>query len=180
MRVRGRRLLVALVGLVGLWLVAFVAASLLIDSYAHRHEREVIGQLEERLGRKVAIGKWSVSLWSGLNAQNVSIGGSAAPGDAAPLVTVERVHARPRLLRTLASLGRHAQLGDLELVRPTVTVVRFADGSFNLDRVAEHWQKSAPAAQPAQPMSARTRRLVENARIGSARIQDGHIRFVDA
>lgn len=172
-------MLIGLVIAAGVIAVALVATSLALDAYAHRHERELIGQLETRLGRKVEMGRLSVSLWRGVVAERLTIGGSSAPGDGAPLLTVERVRVRPALVRTLASLGRRVQLRDVEVVRPALQLVRLADGTFNVDQVAEHWRKSAPAGAAPQPMSARTRRLIGNARLGAAHVSGGRVRFVD-
>lgn len=179
MKPRTRHVVVALAAALGFLLVALFAASLALDSYVHRHEREVLAQLESRLGRKVDVGRLSVSLWAGLTAENVTIGGSSMPGDQAPLLTAERVRVRASLMRTLLTLGRRVRVADIQLSRPTVNVVRLADGSLNLDHIADHRRSTGPAAQPAQPMSARTRRMIENARIRQARITDGRVRFVD-
>ena len=178
-RHRARNVLIGLAIAVGAAVAALVAVSFALDSYVHRHERELLAQLESRLGRKVDVGRLEVSLWSGLTADKVVVGGSRAAGDEAPLVTVERVRVRPQIARTLLTLGRRVQIRDIELVRPTVNLVRLADGSFNVDEVADHWRSSAPAAQPSKPMSERTRRMIEGARIGQARLEDGHVRFVD-
>lgn len=172
-------MLIGLAIAVGVVVAALVGASVALDSYVHRHEREVLAQLEARLGRKVDVGRLDVSLWRGLTADKVVVGGSRAPGDEAPLLTVERVRVRPQLARTLLTLGRRVQIRDVELVRPTLNLVRLADGSFNVDEVADHWRASAPAAQPSRPMSDRARRMIEGARLGQARLEGGHVRFVD-
>ena len=66
---RARHVLIALVIAAGVIAVALVATSLALDAYVHRHERELIGRLETRLGRKVEIGRLSVSLWRGAVAE---------------------------------------------------------------------------------------------------------------
>jgi AsmA protein len=176
---RRRHVLIALAATLGLLVAALFIASLALDSYVHRHEHEVLAQLETRLGRKVDVGRLSASLWTGLTAENVTIGGSSLPGDQAPLFTAERVRVRASLMRTLLTLGRRVQVADIRLSRPTVNVVRLADGSLNVDHVVDHVSSTGPVAEPAQPMSARTRRIIENARLGQARITDGRVRFVD-
>ncbi|HEX6838082.1 MAG TPA: AsmA-like C-terminal region-containing protein, partial [Polyangia bacterium] len=176
---RARNVLIGLLIAVAVVAAALIGASFALDSYVHRHERELLGQLESRLGRKVDVGRLDVSLWRGLTAERVVVGGSRAAGDEAPLLTIERVRLRPQLARTLATLGRRVQVRDVELVRPALNLVRLADGSFNVDEVADHWRASAPSAEPARPMSERTRRMIEGARLREARIEDGHVRFVD-
>ncbi|HWE28065.1 MAG TPA: hypothetical protein VHB97_08695, partial [Polyangia bacterium] len=176
---RARHGIEAIAAVVIVVVVALGFASLALDSYVHHHERQILTQLEARLGRKVEVGRLSASLFSGLTAEHVTVAGSRGAGDHAPLVTIERIRVRPSLVRTLVTFGHRAQIADIRVDRPTLNVVRLQDGRLDVDELAEHWRKSAPSAQPAAPMPERTRRMIENARIRRARITDGRLHFVD-
>ena len=171
----GRRLLVGLAAVVTVLVLVGVVGSYALDSWIDRHQRELVAKLEARLGRKVDVGRLSASLWLGLTATNVQIGGSRLPGDQAPLLSAERLQVKPSLLRTLLSFGRRVRVDDIQPTSPTLTVVRLPDGSLNIDHLGE---TGKPAAPP-QPMDRKTRDLVENAHIRRAQISDGRVRFVD-
>jgi uncharacterized protein involved in outer membrane biogenesis len=170
----GRRLLVGLAAVVTLVLLVGVVASYALDSYVQRHQRELLAKLEAKLGRKVDVGRLSASLWSGLTATQVQIGGSRLPGDQAPLLSAERLRVKPSLLRTLLSFGRRVRIADIELTSPVLTVVRLPDGSLNVDHLGGTGNKAPP-----QPMAPKTRDLVDNAQLRRAHISDGRVRFVD-
>lgn len=175
-----RRALVGLAVALGLVALAAVAVSAALDSFVNHHKEQYLAEVEARTGRKVTVGHLSISLLTGfgVTAEQVMVGGDPnTPSDAAPLLTVDRARVRIALLRGLFTLGRSVRIRELVLTRPTVNLVRFPDGTLNVERIAARRQRGAPG--PATPMSARLRRAIENARVGEARIEQGRLRYTD-
>ena len=161
--------------------VAGAAATFALNSLLAHHKQQLLSQVGARLGREVRVGRLSATVFTGVGvtATDVVIGGDPrVPEDRAPLISAERVRIKVGLGRAIASFGRRITVKQVIFTAPTVSLVRFADGELNVERVARRWSESAPPSTGA-PMSERDRRRIENARIAEARIDGGRVRFVD-
>lgn len=108
-----------------------------------RLERRLTAQLEAAFGRPVEVGRYDFSLWGGptLEAQSVVVGEDPRFGNEYFL----RAEALSVRLGWQSLLRGHLQLGTLSLTRPSLNLVRNADGEWNL---AEWLPKPAgPAVQ---------------------------------
>jgi len=173
---------VTVLGIVAVVLAGIgLAASVALNSMLAHRKDKLLAQLSEQLGRQVTVAKLKASLWRGasVTAEQVTIAGDpSTPGDQAPLLQAERVRVRVSIGRALVTLGRRVLVKEVSVRRPTVNLVRFKDGTLNVEHLAARMERPKPAA-PSQPMSPRLRQLIETARIAQARLEQGRVRFTD-
>ena len=98
----------------------------------HRVRQAMIGHLERTFGRRVEVRSFSASLLPlpSLDADGISVGEDPAFGNEY-FLRADRLSARLRLLGLLA--GRF-EFGTLSLDRPSLILVKSADGRWNLER----------------------------------------------
>ena len=180
---RRRTVLVGCAVLVAVLVLAGVAVTAKLDSILNHYKDEYLPQVAARLGRPVEVGRISTTLFSGLGVtvDDVAVGADpSTPTDKLPLASVGRVRVRVSALRALFSLGRTIRVTEIRIERPTINLVRLPDGRLNVEALADHLAATATApTEPAAPMSARTRDMIDHARIDEARLEDGRVRFVD-
>lgn len=113
--------------LICLW-VADTAIPLLIRHT--RLQQKLTTRLEAAFGRPVEVGNYNISLWSGptLEAQSVTVSEDPRFGHEYFL----RAESISIGLRWQSLLRGHLELGTLSLRRPSLNVVRSADGDWNL------------------------------------------------
>src|SRR5204863_4330565 len=134
----------------------------------------------ERMGRPLHVGKISTTFFSGfgVTVDEVAIGSDVAtPADKMPLLSMSRLRVRASLLRALFSLGKTIHVTELRIESPTVNIVRLPDGRLNVEQLAERMSDNAPRTP--EPMSERTREMIDNARIDDAHLTGARVRFVD-
>jgi len=126
--------------------------------------------LEQRLRRPVTLREVDVSPFSGKVRMNgVGIGRTEPEPANAPALTVDAVFADVAVWRTLRSLGRRIHVETVEVVRPTVTVVKRGDGTLNWGEIAERLEEeeTEPSGEP--------RRV----RVARGTVRDGTIHFIE-
>ncbi|HXQ27493.1 MAG TPA: AsmA family protein [Candidatus Acidoferrales bacterium] len=113
--------------LVCLWLAA-EAISLAIQHT--RLHRKVTARIEAAFGRPVEVGSYDFSLWGGpvLEARSVTVGEDPRFGNEYFL----RAESMGLRLRWRSLLRGHLEFGTLSLTRPSLNLVRDADGDWNL------------------------------------------------
>ncbi|MGH9796294.1 MAG: AsmA family protein [Candidatus Acidiferrales bacterium] len=154
-----------------LWLLVLLVAGFVTVSLALRNRR-IASALERRLsasvGRSVDVGHFDVSLWEGLQlrANFVNVEEDPRFGHEYFLLA-ERVTAG---LRWTALFSGRIEFDSLVLTRPSLNLVRNADGQWNL----ENWLPwPADASQAATPPSAPASAV----RFQDLRIRNGRINF---
>ena len=113
--------------LVAVWLLAELVS--LVVQYTRLRDK-LTARLEAAFGRSVEVGRYDFSLWDGpvLKAQSVIVGEDPRFGNEY-FLRAETMSVRLRL-RSL--LRGHIELGTLSLSRPSLNLVRNADGDWNL------------------------------------------------
>ena len=157
--------------------VAAVVLSLVVDSVATSKARQQAAKLSQEWGRPVTIGSVSTKLLTGLGVRvsDVSIG--PAEGEDLPFVDLKRVEVKLALLKAALSGGKDVEVHSAEVAGLTVNIIRFADGTTNLERLQKRLAGQAkPAEDPAAP---RKETDLSFLRIDHAAILDGKIAFLD-
>lgn len=130
---------IALAGVVVLLFVALLALPLLLDVNTYRGQ--IVSQLEQKLGRKVSLGKLGLRVLPSLKVTVDDL----AIGDDPQLAQGEFVRAKSvRLQMGLMSLLRgNPEVSGIELVEPEVTLIKVAADKWN-------WSTLKPLQEPGQ------------------------------
>ena len=137
--VRWRRWAVrGLAGLLLLWLLGWLGLPPLLKS-------QIESRASDALGRAVTLQSVQVRPWS-LEVDLVGLRVAGASADAAPLLTVDRLHVDAEL----QSLLRLAPVIDaLRIERPVIHVSHLADGRYSVDDIVERIRAASPPPDPA-------------------------------
>ncbi|MFZ0523738.1 MAG: AsmA family protein [Candidatus Acidiferrales bacterium] len=149
--------------LIFLWVADF-GISLLIRHT--RLQKRLTARLESVFGRSVEVGRYTFSLWGGptLEAQSVTFSEDPRFGYEYFL----RAESLTVRLRWESLFRGHLQLGTISLVRPSLNLVRNADGDWN---VAEWLPK------PSGPSVANSSSQPSTIRFGRIEVDSGRINF---
>lgn len=154
-----RRGVIALLGLLLFWLLAWLAVPPIV-----KHQAEQ--RLSELLGRRVTIGRVAFAPWSlALTVQQLRVDGVDA--QAPPQLEVARLHVNAEL-RSLLRLAPVVQA--IEVDAPHLRLARTADGRYDVDDVIARLEP--PADAPADPQPARFA-------LYNLRLADGRLSFDD-
>jgi hypothetical protein len=139
-----------------------------------RVQRKLTARLEAAFGRPVEVGGYGFSLWRGpaLEAQSVTVGEDPRFGREYFL----RAESLTVRLRWQGLLRGHLELGTVSLMRPSLNLVRNAEGDWNL---AEWLPKPAgvsPASGAVMP-GASAVRVRPSVRFGRIEVDSGRINF---
>jgi AsmA protein len=161
--------LVALVALIG-------AGLLLLDRVLLARARAAAGELSRSWGRPVEIGGIATKLvpWLGARVTDVRIG--AAQGETRPLLELPRAEVHLNLLGALLSRGKDVEVKLAEIQGLRVNVLRLADGTTNLERLA---RAAAPPEPSPAPEQAPPPQDLSFLRVDRARVSDARIAFLD-
>src|SRR5258708_25170337 len=139
-----RKLRLVLAAAAALIVVGIFIALAVLDGYATRKAQEQAIAWSDKLGRKIEVGRISTTFFTGLGAKvgPVSIG----PGkdETEPLLGIGSVEVKVAALRAIFSLGKKVEVRSAEASGLELNVVRYADGTTNLERL----QKRLPPVQP--------------------------------
>src|SRR5207245_3770505 len=129
------------------------------------------------LGRLVTVGSASTKIFTGLGVRATDVGIGPAPGEGLPLVQVPRIEVRAALLRAIRSGGKEVEIHSAEIEGLRVNVIRFADGTTNVERL----QKALAAKQPPEKKPAEPAKPTDLSflRIDHAALLDARIALVD-
>ena len=161
-----------------LWLLVLLVAGFVAVSLALRNRR-IASALERRLsasvGRAVEVGHFDLSLWEGLQlrANFVNVQEDPRFGHEYFLLA-ERITAG---LRWTALFSGRIEFDSLVLTRPSLNLVRNADGQWNLENWLPWPADASPAAAPPSTPTAAVRfqdLLIRNGRINFKRGPDKH------
>ncbi|HEY3585521.1 MAG TPA: DUF748 domain-containing protein, partial [Myxococcaceae bacterium] len=160
-------------------LVAIVfVLSLVLDSILTKRAQAEAATLSQQLGRPIAVGRVSTSVFTGLGASVTGLEVGAAPDEGVPLAQVKEVKVKVGALRALFSLGKDIVVHSIEVAEPIVNVVRFPDGTTNLERLQTRLAQQEKKTKPAEPTSNEPTDL-SAIRVDHAEIGNGQVRLVD-
>jgi hypothetical protein len=154
--------------LISLWLIA-EGISLLIQHT--RLRTELTARLAAAFGRSVEVGRYDLSVWGGpmLEARSVTVGEDPRFGHEYFL----RAESMAVRLRWRSLLRGHLQLGTLSLTRPSLNLVRNAEGDWN---VAEWLPRPVTVAGPSAFMGPQVPASLVP-RFGRIEVNGGRINF---
>lgn len=169
-----RKRWIRVLGVVVVVLVAGIAVGArTLDASLTRRVQAEAATYSERLGRPIKVERVQTRiLTGGASVSGIEVG--PAPGEDLPLAQVPRVDVRIAALRAIFSLGKDIEIRSVEAHEPVVNVLRFADGSTNVQRL----QRRLAETQPKQPKPSEPTDL-SAIRISHAAITDGRLRLVD-
>jgi AsmA protein len=160
-------------------LVAIIyVLSLVLDSILTKRAQAEAATLSQQLGRPVAVGRVSTSVFTGLGASVTGLEVGAAPDEGVPLAQVKEVKVKVGALRALFSLGKDIVVHSIEVAEPMVSVVRLPDGTTNLERLQTRLAEQEKKTKPAEPTSNEPTDL-SAIRVDHAEISNGQVRLVD-
>src|SRR5712691_2504264 len=128
----------------GALVVVIAIGSFVLDSVLTSKAREEAAKLSQQLGRPVTVGAVSTRVLTGLGVAVKDVGLGPAAGEGLPLAQVKRIEVRAALLRALLSRGKDVLIRSAEVDGLNVNVIRFDDGTTNLERL----QKKLAETQP--------------------------------
>jgi len=147
--------------------VMFIAAIALIPFFvnADTFRPKIESDLSSALGRKVALGHLSLSIFSGsLVAEDISIADDPAMSQS-PFVEAKKLHIGILLAQFL--FHHSIQITDITIDSPSINLIHAASGAWNFSSIGSSAPKSA-ATPPAQQES-----IIPALTIGALKIKDG-------
>ena len=169
-----RRAAFGLLAIAGAAVALFVAALLLLDARAvsSRVVALVLPRLSTSLGREVTLRGADLDLLPSAHVALAGLAVAGRPGEP-PLVAAETLDVDVALWPLLRSLGREVEVRSIALVKPTVNLVRAADGTWSHEGLGSGGKPAeTPAAQDRD--GGRTEIAIDR-----IRIVDGVVRVVD-
>ena len=152
-----------------IWILAQVGGSALVQ---YTRLRSILNaRLEAAFGRRIEVGRYSLSLWGWpeLEASSVLVAEDPRFGNEY-FLRADSVTIRIRLLSLLA--GR-IELGMLSLSRPSLNLVRAADGRWNI----EEWLPAPSGLVGAAPANGTAARPPAPLRIRRIEVDSGRVNF---
>src|SRR6266478_1296407 len=143
-----------------------VVLSFVLDGILTSKAREEAQKLSQEWGRPVQIGGVSTKFLTGLGARVSDVQIGAAPGEEVPLVDLKRVEVKVALLRAIFSGGKSVRVRSAEAEGLTVNVVRFPDGTTNLEKFQQKPKDEKPSD-------------LSYLQIDHAALLDGKVAFID-
>ncbi len=149
--------LLAVLGVFGTVFAGLLIVGFAVDLGGTVHD-QVAAQLpkvEQKIGRKVRVGRTKLKLLPKLTLQVNDIAIEAAPGQtgiaAQPLLQITAIRARIAVWPALLTLGRHLEVEDAQIDDLRVQVIRGADGHLSyediLDKLDDQPEESKPMTQ---------------------------------
>jgi AsmA protein len=174
-----RRWPLILGGIFVLLIVLLMVALWQLDAILLRTAREQAATYSQKLGRPIAIGDISTKLFPfvGAEVKDVSVG--AAEGEPAPLAQLQRITVSVATGPLIRSRGHDIQVKNAELEGLTVNVVRFKDGTTNVQRLTDKLAEEKPAPAKPEPTQPEQPKDLSGVRVDRAALKDGTIRLID-
>jgi AsmA protein len=153
-----------------------------LDRILLRAARREAAALARDLGRPITLGNIETKLWGGLGVRvsDASIG--PGEGEDRPLLELRRAEVSLALLRAALTRGKEIHVRGAVVEGLRLNVLKLADGTTNVERVARALEKKAKAApapeqpgEPARPGEPALRSL----RVDRAAVENARVAFLD-
>jgi AsmA protein len=169
----------AVVGVVVL--AVLVVGVLVLDRVLLSYAKKEAATLSTELGRPISIDGVATKLWGGLGAKVSGLTVGAGPGEAAPLLRLERAGVTVNAFRALRTGGKELEVHEAVVRGLQINVEKLADGTTNVDRLLarlkERSAKEGKAPEKAEPgKEAGPPPALE---VGRAALEDARIAFLD-
>ncbi|HVI21994.1 MAG TPA: AsmA family protein, partial [Myxococcales bacterium] len=172
-----KRSRIILLSILGVLVVVVVAGLLVVDSYLTKKAHEEAATLSQQLGRKVEIGSVATKIITGLGVRVSDVSVGPGPGEDLPLVQVPRVEVKAALLQAIRTRGKEVTIRSAEVEGLHVNVVRFKDGTTNVERL----QKALAEKEPKKEEAPKEEKPSDLSwlRVDHAALKDARIAFID-
>lgn len=170
---RSRRWPKVLAAVLAVLVLVGVVGALLLDRILLSRVRKETDELSRQLGRPVVVQGVATKLLGGVGVRITGVSVGAGEGEDRPLAELDRAEVEVNLVGAVLSRGKSIAVREAVVEGLRVNVIRFPDGTTNLERVAKRMEsaeapaKEEPAAEEPADLSAIRvdRAAVENARI---------------
>jgi AsmA protein len=160
--------------------VLAVAGVLALDRILLSQVRARTDALSRSLGRPVTVDGVATKLWGGLGVKVTGVGIGAAEGEGVPLAALGRAEVEADLWRAARSGGKEVVVREAVLEGLQLNVIRFPDGTTNLERLSKDLAKqSKPAAPEEAQAEPKAEADLSAIRIDRAALVDARIAFFD-
>ncbi len=185
---RAFKILAIITGVViALVVVLFVAAVVFVDLDTMVNEQiaKAKPDLEQRLGRKVSLGKVTTRVFPTLGGRVEAVAIAADPShteDDRPLLQLGGLSFDVAVLKAVFSLGKHLEVSHLDLDGLKVSVVRSPDGRLSYQDIIDRQATNEPPQEkpaPDQGLSHDTQSLLGSIAIDRVRVTNAEVRLVD-
>jgi len=130
-----KKLLIVLAVVAILVVVAGAVGLSFLDSFLLKQARAQADAYSQKLGRRIVVGDVSTKVLSGLAVRVSGVEIGPGRGETEPLLVLPRLEVRAALLKLVASGGKHVEIQSVRIDGLTINLVRFPDGTTNLERV---------------------------------------------
>ncbi|WP_163993790.1 AsmA family protein [Pyxidicoccus caerfyrddinensis] len=165
-------------GILALLVIIVAVALWRLDAILLKTARDQAATYSQKLGRPIEIGDISTKLFPtiGAEVENVTVG--PAEGEELPLAQLASLDIRVAAGPLLSSRGKDIQVRNAEVSGLTVNVVRFPDGTTNVQRLMKRLEEQAPKEEE-KPEEEQPPTDLSGVHVERAALTDGTIRFVD-
>jgi AsmA protein len=170
---------IALGIVVGVVVIAVVIASFVLDSVLTNKAHEQAAKYSQELGRPITIGSVSTKILTGLGAAVNDVAVGPAAGEGLPLAQLKRADIRVGLLRAIFSAGKDVVVRSAEVDGLNVNVIRFDDGTTNLERLEKKLAETTPKEKEEKAPEEKKQSDLSNVRVNHAALRDARIALVD-
>ncbi|MCP3099242.1 AsmA family protein [Myxococcus sp. K15C18031901] len=167
-------------GVFALFVIAIMVVLSRLDAMLLKTAQAYATEYSKKLGRPIEVKDISTHLFPrvGVEVEQVSIG--PAEGEELPLAHLASLNVSVAAGPLISSRGKDIQVQNAEVSGLTFNVVRFADGTTNVQRLMQRLEEVFPSKQeeeapeePSQPTD------LSGVHVERAAVTDGTIRFVD-
>ncbi len=154
-------------------------AAIRFDAIVNSYKDQYLPELSTLLGRPVAIGKISTSVLTGVGVRVDDLVVGKDPkdtNDPRPFLELKKLQVSVSIWPLITSGGKKIHINEVLVDGLALNLVRYADGTLNLDHILEQVNKNK---KPPEPMSEETRTLIRGFKLGRFDLSDAHVRFVD-
>src|SRR5579862_993609 len=176
-----RKLGIAVVIIVVVIVLVILFLPHLID--VNQYRGQIQSELQQRLNRPVQLGALSLGVFPvRIQAANVVIGDDPSFHSNVPFAQVQELDVSVKLLPLLS---KNVEIDSLDLKRPTIELIKNAQGVWNFSTIASAPPGQAPAAanpkQPAQPAKTAQSSSSSGPQIslGELKVTDGQVAVTD-
>lgn len=171
-----RRWPYVVVGLGGL-VVAVVAVALWrLDAILLKTARDQAATYSQKLGRPITVGDLSTRLFPSVGAKVTQVSVGLAQGEEAPLAEVKQIDVRVAAWPLITSKGKDIQVESAVVSGLTVNVIKFPDGTTNVQRLQQKLAEQTPKEEP-KPEEAPTD--LSGVKVARAALEEGAVHFID-
>ncbi|MBZ4421588.1 AsmA family protein [Myxococcus sp. RHSTA-1-4] len=164
-------------GVLALLVIVVAVALWRLDAILLKTAQDQAATYSQKLGRPIEIGDISTRLFPtlGVEVENVTVG--PAEGEELPLAQMSSLDIRVAAGPLLSSRGKDIQVKNAEVSGLTVNVVRFPDGTTNVQRLMKRLEEQQPKEE--KPEEEQPPTDLSGVHVERAALTDGTIRFVD-